>query len=490
MNTDYKNSFEKSAINVIFNIMKMSSKVFLPVGLELNSMNIYFDLKNEFPLKDMTFAYYNPIENSIHINIEDEFFTSSTNLIEREAKLFFALYHEAMHKILMHVPQRLGDRKKMLWNIAADYEIHNMYYVYSKHTKYDDADALVISKYLDIIDNILINKSEKNYQFMFDTKYLENIAEEIYEMIRNSEETSSKSYSFSLSDLNNAENNEGMDSDSDVSVTVTETTYTLPDGTKVTDVNIEWPENSQLPDSCKKSEKTAEQEAQTTACNRSLLENVFDQMSKEKGNGHSGASKFLKKLFHVKIDWTKILKNSLQTALEKSDYFAWNSIRTSTFLLPNMAYLPNIVEDETKYGTLIISRDESGSMSDSDIAKAGQIILDAKEYYNKIVLIKHDTSISKIYEFEEISDDIINVLKTRESCGGTSHKQVFEYLRDYKKTHNNDMISCYIGISDLESDIEDYQNIIPSNIPVLYLAPINSENHFNNIKGRIIPIEL
>jgi hypothetical protein len=52
------------------------------------------------------------------------------------------------------------------------------------------------------------------------------------------------------------------------------------------------------------------------------------------------------------------------------------------------------------------------------------------------------------------------------------------------------MISCYIGVSDLESDIEDYQNIIPSNIPVLYLAPINSENHFNNIKGRIIPIEL
>ena len=115
MNSDYKNSFEKSAINVIFNIMKMSSKVFLPVGLELNSMNIYFDLKNEFPLKDMTFAYYNPIENAIHINIEDEFFTSSTNLIEREAKLFFALYHEAMHKILMHVPQRIGDRKKMLW---------------------------------------------------------------------------------------------------------------------------------------------------------------------------------------------------------------------------------------------------------------------------------------------------------------------------------------------------------------------------------------
>lgn len=487
---DYKSLFEKSAINVTYNMMRMTNKVFLPVGLQLNSMNLYFDDNETFALKGLTFAFYNPIENSIHINIEDEFFKSCTNTIERESRLMFVLFHECMHKILMHVPQRKAERNNTLWNIAADYEIHNMYYIYSKGTEYDSSDKLIISKYLQIIDDILFNKRKDVPQFMFDEKYLEYIAEEIYEMIMNSKEEDSKSFKRSLSDMMDGENIQDGDSSNDDDVEITETTYTLPDGTKFKSVDINWPDNNQLSDNYKKSEKESEQETQTTAANRSLMENTFDQICKQKGSMSANCSKFLKKLFHVKIDWTKILRNSLQTALEKSDYFSWSKIRTSAFLLPNMAYLPDIVEDENKYGTLIISRDESGSMSDTEIAKAGAIILEAKEFYNKIVLIKHDESIGKIYEFEEINDDIIKVLQTRESYGGTSHKEVFEYIRDYRKTHAGELISCYIGITDMYSDIEEYQNLIPSNVPTIYLAPAASENKFPGIKGRIIPIEL
>ena len=35
-----------------------------------------------------------------------------------------------MHKILMHTPDRINNREPMLWNVACDYEIHNMLYVY------------------------------------------------------------------------------------------------------------------------------------------------------------------------------------------------------------------------------------------------------------------------------------------------------------------------------------------------------------------------
>jgi hypothetical protein len=42
----------------------------------------------------------------------------------------------------------------------------------------------------------------------------------------------------------------------------------------------------------------------------------------------------------------------------------------------------------------------------------------------------------------------------------------------------------------MESDIQEYQNLIPSNVPVIYLAPYNSEKNWKDISGKIIPIEL
>jgi hypothetical protein len=43
----------------------------------------------------------------------------------------------------------------------------------------------------------------------------------------------------------------------------------------------------------------------------------------------------------------------------------------------------------------------------------------------------------------------------------------------------------------LESDIEETQKIIPSDIPVIYLAPMDyAKENYNKIKGKVIPIEL
>ena len=107
------------------------------------------------------------------------------------------------------------------------------------------------------------------------------------------------------------------------------------------------------------------------------------QKCAERNKGHlpNNITSFLRKLFHVKIDWKKILRNSLQTILEKADYFTWAKPRTSLFALNNMPYLPSQDSDSNSYGTLIVARDESGSMSDQDCAKAASIIADAKNYY-------------------------------------------------------------------------------------------------------------
>lgn len=501
----YMNTMEKTLNIVIFNMMRLKSKVFLPVGLEINSMMVNLCHDDDFKLKGYTFAYYCPIDNSININIDDPFFKDCTNEIERNAKMFFVLFHEAMHKILMHVPERLGSRHKTLWNIAADYEIHNMYYVYSYINKYDDDDKIVIESYLKYINNLLVekkfNESKSTPRFCFDMKYLDYIAEEIYEMIENSKEESSESFDMDFpcdgADGKGGNGGSGSDNDKDgkskstIKGKVKVTKYKLPDGTEYTDVDVEWPKESQLPDNMKKSDQAKESEQQRQATNRSLLENVFTQIAKGTGKGDSPTTcnKFLKKLFHVKVDWVKILRNSLQTILEKSDYFAWNKVRTSTFLLPNMSYLPAIVEDTNKYGTLIISIDESGSMGDDDIRKAAKIIIDAKGYYKKIIVLKHDTQIANIEEFEELNEDIVKNLFTRKSCGGTSHKAVFEYIKKYNKEHYDEKISCYIGITDMDSDIEQYQDIVPANVPVIYLVPFNIDGTYEQIKGKVIPIE-
>ena len=567
MTSGYRAFFEQSCMQIIYNIMR--TKTFIPVGLDLSATALYFEDNNTFKLKEMTFAYYNPIENAIHINIEDKYFTdcSGSNAnIERAGRLFFVLFHEIMHKILMH-SERRNDKKTDLWNIACDYEVHNMYHLYSVTNGNDEANKSIMESYLKIADQVLFNPKKDDFEFLFDKNYIEKVAEEIYVMIENSKEESSETMKITLDNLmgdangnnsgsnnddengangedeegtdgngENDENGKGSEKDSkskksskssksgkndnddenepeikkydgqhqnntgndnvksnaasNIEVSVTKTTYRLPNGKKYTSTVINWPEENQLPPELKKSEEEKERAAQNKACNKSLLENTFEQMAKGKGDLPAECKKFLKKLFHIKMDWTKILRNSLQTILEKSDYFAWNKVRTSSFLLPGMSYLPDIVEDDEKYGTLIIARDESGSMTDEDIAKAGKIIMDAKEFYKKIVLLKHDTTISKVLEFEEINNDVIQSLLTREKSGGTSHKEVFKYLENYQYEHSGERVSCFISITDMESDIQQHQHIIPSNIPVIYLAPVNSEYNWKDVIGKIIPIEL
>lgn len=489
------------------------SKLFVPIGLELNSTTVKFETNKTFALKDFTFGYFNSVTNSIHINIEDSFFLGKYYTPENinknirtfindmkssfdfTAKLLFILFHEINHKFFDHTNRQGVGRDATLWNIAADYEIHSMYYVYRQVFDPAENDNGMMNSYMKIIDEFLFSGDT----FCFSMDYLENIAEEIYEMIANSAVSKKSQMKFNLDCNGNIQNNSAdsqgeNDSDNDNNqnsenygtVEVTETEYTLPNGKKYKTVSVKFNDKNIQDDAIQKAKA---QEAQNTALNKALSELSLNQTVKEKGNLSKECMKFLKKMFHIKIDWEKILRNSLQNVLEKTDYFGWNSVRTSTFLLQNMPYLPDVVEDDTKYGTLIIARDESGSMSDNDLRKAVAIIMEAKAHYKDIILIKHDTKINQITKFEEITADITEEICTRASCGGTSHKEVFEYLRDYKESDLNGPISCFIGISDLESDIETYQQIVPSKIPMLWLVPNNMDDNQPNINGKIIYIE-
>ena len=487
------NYFDQMSENCTRIIYEMSKHdLFIAYALELTDTNIVLDTNKSFILKDFTFAYYDYLNNSIHINIDDNFFKNVNSNIDRISRLFLVLFHEINHKMLMH-KIRGKDNDPELWNIAGDYEIHNMLYL---NNELFNKSTSMLATYVHNAMNILTNPVNKKYEFCYSSKYLDNIAEEIYNMIKNSCKVSSKSILINIDNNhnlvdnnesnNNSKNNKQQNNDV---ITVKKTKYKLPNGKTHEVISFNWDEFNAIDE---KSNENKQLNKNNADLRKQLLENnIRAAVEKNKGNISSSSSSFLKKLFKVKLDWEKILKNSLNTILQKADEFSWAKTRISTFAM-DLPTLPGIDNSESGKGTLIIARDESGSMSDEDIRKAASIIIDAKEYYKKIIILKHDTKIVEITEFDEINDNIINMLLTRAATGGTSHQCVFKYLKNYyeKYQYNDDeKISCFISITDGMSDIQHYQHIVPSNIPMVYITPSNCIHYFNNVNGQIIGVE-
>jgi hypothetical protein len=51
-------------------------------------------------------------------------------------------------------------------------------------------------------------------------------------------------------------------------------------------------------------------------------------------------------------------------------------------------------------------------------------------------------------------------------------------------------ISCCIFLTDCCSDIQQYQDTVPTEIPMVYLVPEQGMSYTNGIRGKIIPIEM
>lgn len=513
------NKFKKLVMKANFEFLE--NKLFQPIGIELSTVPVILEVEETNPFKNtgpynsmIPPAYYRPDTDSIYIFIEHDSFLKRESYNEKFTFLMFLLFHEASHRLFM-TKARSNDRDPELWNIATDLEIHNMYYVFSEVVKTNKSAYSDFEKYCEYIDKFLIFKTNTPKELnegLFEKEYLNCVAEEIYQNLLDSKKEFTKVLKFNFDSSSNA-SDEGQgktnndtnkdeeapsddESNADYDVKITISEYTLPSGKKISTSNIEFSNKNSSPKDL--SEHDQMNEENSKKLRKTILENTLkDEVAKAQRRGHisSECHTFLKKLLHIKIDWVKILRNSLQSALEKSDYFSWSRPRTSLYGMQDAPYLPSQCYDFEGYGTLIVARDESGSMSDMEIAKAAGIIADAKSHYKKIIILKHDTSISEVYEIEELDERAKEILLKRSSMGGTSHKEVFEWIRDYhiKTKDSDERISCLIFITDLWSDIVEHQEIVPNGLPKIYLAPLSSteENSLvSNIKGSIIPVEL
>lgn len=492
--------FSKMVTNIEYDFLQ--NKLFQPIGIELSTVPVVLETTETHTFKgvygndekSLPVAFYKPDTDSIHIFIEHNSFKKRQNYSEKYNFLTFLLFHEAGHRLFLTM-ERKNERDMELWNIATDLEIHNMYYIYSKLIQSNNSSSN--SAFIDrckYIDNFLIHKNNSDEDLnegLFEEKYLNLIAEEIYQDLINSKVESKIVYTFDSEGNMTSKSEKEDESTGNGKITVTISEYTFPSGQKVKTTTVDCSGLNAKP----KSKEQQENEKNDTNLRKAILENTIkNEVLKERSRGNLPAEckEFLKKMFHIKIDWKKILRNSLQTALEKADYFTWSKPRVSLYGMSNAPYLPSQSEDAEKYGVLVVARDESGSMSDIEVAKAAGIIADAKEHYKKIIIIKHDFSIVSVKEFEELNEEAKNILLTRESYGGTSHKEVFEWVRDYFINNKNseDAISCFISITDMCSDIEEYQDLIPSKVPVIYLAPEGCEKEHKSVKGVVIPVEI
>lgn len=434
----------------------LRSNVFLPFGLEALKYPIIFT--ENLPAKAPACTDF----NNIYINPNDSFFIDSGDKILYV--LTFVILHEIGHNIFMHKIR--GERKDpTAWQYSIDYFL-NLFLrnIELENRHWEEQSNL-----------ILMNIDQYSDQILFDEKFNNMIEEEIYEkLLKNNnfkKEESQQSYKDFLDEVGLP--SDGVPNDSKIKVTKTQLEI---DGKTEKKTFVEFPK----PEETKEVQKAEEQ------FDDQLAKTMFETRILSKGFQSSTFENFLKRIFKTKVSWDVILRDSILIELQKKGDISYSKPRMIWLSQPTLPYLPNVQEEET-YGTLVLLIDESGSMTDEDIAKAIDIAQQADSYYKNVLVIKHDTIVkwSKLYEDKLIQKDI-DELCIRRHQGGTSHSDAFQKVLEFEK-NNNTFISLVLSLTDLCSNIPQAQKILPSRIPRIYLRT-NKDYTINDVIGKIIDL--
>jgi len=441
--------------NVIEKIIEslLRSNVYLPFGL--CSMNYPIILTDQVPLSapactDFKYIYVNP---------DDPFFKECTANIHYV--LTFTLLHEVGHNIFMHKERGEG-KDQTLWQYSTDFFLNLLLYNLEKE-KFDDQANLVIFQLDKYKDKVLFNESFSNL-----------IEEEIYELLQKNgnfkKEETQKSYRDFLDEVGIS--NDGVPEDSQIKITKTE--LQINDQT-YKKTFVEFP----------KQESESQEGESDNKFDSSLAKTMFESRILSRGFENKYFEKFIKRLFTAKVPWDVILRDSILVELQKKGDISYSRPRLIWLAQPSLPYLPNVTEEEV-YGTLALLVDESGSMTEEDIAKAVELAQQADSYYKNILVIKHDVTVkwSKLYE-EKITSKDIEELCVRRHHGGTSHSDAFQKVLDFEKTHNT-FISLVLSLTDMCSNIPEAQKLLPSRIPRIYLKTLDYT--VDQVVGKIIQI--
>lgn len=167
----------------------------------------------------------------------------------------------------------------------------------------------------------------------------------------------------------------------------------------------------------------------------------------------------------IKVDalWFDKLKKNITTQIfnkTNNGYASWENLSS----VYRHIYKAPIQKSEDKKVKFIISIDQSGSFHTEDLQKVMGIMKDKSKQIAEIHVMHHTTDVIGQWHLKH-NDDIQldrmfrTALGTRSGTGGTSHKEVFNKIKELNITDPEQWI--YICVSDMYSDIESTISIYP-----------------------------
>ena len=203
-----------------------------------------------------------------------------------------------------------------------------------------------------------------------------------------------------------------------------------------------------------------------------------------KGSQSGGLTEFIKEIIEVKVPWDKILEKAIKTNVRMpSENRTWRCMNKRMRVHGiNIPYYANDSQDKSN---LYILEDHSGSMTKDDLKKMASLIMQSINFFNEIVIIKHDT---RIVEEPTVIDKTSSELEleramTGKGRGGTSHRCVFDAIQErLDDEYSNEDIGMVLIITDYCSDIEhiwdEYEWV--NNIPIKVILTAN-----NNVSKKV-----
>lgn len=344
------------------------------------------------------------IEDSLAYTDYNKIYISS-KLIKPISNLTKFIYlHELLHNFLQHKSRR-QDREPMTWNIATDFEINELLQNHYNINLHNNNMGFITYKGLkEILPDL--------------TKDM--IAEQVYELLKKSQENNNSSSS------NNDTQNKQNDSNN---------------GFKEIKIN-----GKKFKVIKSKSNKN-ENDKNESKSNKEIYKLAEEAMTQAKLAGSKSINIYEKVLKRSSIS-SKILKKIKEILTSIDSDIGYNRSRRS-YTKRNKIFhkFPGVIETKKIINKLYLVVDESGSMTDEELSKVIYGVYDIVSRHliniKKVTLIRHDIDIlvdENLQNFREYK---------RKKSGGTSHSKVYEWLVNAKKKEDDICIFITDGYSDI-----------------------------------------
>ena len=177
---------------------------------------------------------------------------------------------------------------------------------------------------------------------------------------------------------------------------------------------------------------------------------------KGRGCGSGSIFEVFEEFFRTDLPWDKILENIIRKNVTLSpNSRGWQTLNKKFlglgFTLPGTTY-----DEDVKVDVGVVSIDTSGSISSEELGMFADVLVESLDYFERIVLITHDSEIKQHEEFFSYDKDRLrNYIQSVgfRGRGGTSHADVFRRIQEIHD-RSSVGVSIYIGLTDGWSDVD------------------------------------